>query len=74
METLSALAIKKDSVTREMLASELDEMNADSRAYCLMQVIGHLELDKAQGQELFPLWTAWVTARSINNDAYGLRD
>jgi hypothetical protein len=58
-----------------MVAEEFATIESDfDKGYALDQIIGHLELDKKQGNELFPLWTAWRVIRAINADSYGLRD
>ena len=68
-------SLQQNSVTREMAAEEFGRLKSDfDKGYALDQIIGHLELDKKQGHELFPLWTAWRVIRAINADSYGLRD
>ena len=68
-------SLQQNSVTREMVAEEFATIESDfDKGYALDQIIGHLELDKKQGQESFPLWTAWRVIRAINADSYGLRD
>jgi hypothetical protein len=67
--------LERNSVTRGMLAEEFNKLDCEyDKGYALDQIIGHLELDKKQGRELFPLHTAWRVIRAMNLDSYGLRD
>jgi hypothetical protein len=68
-------ALERNSVTRGMLAEEFNKIESDyDKGYALEQIISHLELDKKQGRELYPLHTAWRVIRAMNLDSYGLRD
>ena len=68
-------SLEQNSVTRAMLAEEFSQLKTDfDKGYALDQIIGHLELDKKQGRESFPLHTAWRVIRAINADSYGLRE
>lgn len=66
--------LERNSVTRSMLAEEFNKLPNSDKAYALEQIIGHLEQDKSQGRDLYPLHTAWYVVRAINLDQYGLRD